>query len=470
MQAKPDAFLSYARFDDEDGEITDFRKRLSRTVRQVSGEPFNVFQDVEGIGIGERWKDKLDEMLDQVRFFIPILTPSFFRSEPCRLELRTFLNLEEKVGRRDLVLPIYWVTCPILEEVHLKDDDELAQEIDERHRWDWRDLLFEDLASPACKRELHTLSTQIERARRSAMRLSKIAEPSAAGKNNESGLNSPKLKPSPIKPNKRLLRKQALKKSAPATQPQTPGSIFKDIEEFWCPEMVKIKSGSFLMGSPKDESGHLADEGPQHRVIIRRDFALGRYPVTFEEYDYFCEATDRDRPQDFGNGRNYRPVINVSFDDAEAYCSWLSDITNARYRLPTEAEWEFACRAGTESAYAFGDELTEKQANFGWSVGLTSEVGTFPANGWHLHDMHGNVWEWCADSRRVYEEDSVVDPAGSGTTRVIRGGSWDDSAQELRSACRDAVPRGRQAEVIGFRCARDLYEEESVTETLLDLD
>ncbi|MGH1478396.1 MAG: TIR domain-containing protein [Geminicoccales bacterium] len=141
MPTKPDAFLSYTRFVSEEGEITAFRQRLRRTAQQVSGEPFQIFQDVddeEGIGLGERWKYKLDEMLDKARFFIPILTPSYFRSEPCRQKPRMFLDLEQKVGRRDLMLPIYWISCPVLEEGHLKAADELALEIDERQRWDWQ--------------------------------------------------------------------------------------------------------------------------------------------------------------------------------------------------------------------------------------------------------------------------------------------------------------------------------------------
>lgn len=181
MAQKPDAFLSYTRFDDEEGEISAFRERLSRTVRQVSGEPFAIFQDVDddaGIALGERWKDKLDEMLDQTRFFIPILTPSFFRSEPCRQELRTFLDLEQKVGRRDLVLPIYWITCPVLEEVYLKAKDELAQIIDDRQRWDWRELIFEDLTSAACRNAMHSLATQIARARRLILRVATSEETS----------------------------------------------------------------------------------------------------------------------------------------------------------------------------------------------------------------------------------------------------------------------------------------------------
>ncbi|MGI9490878.1 MAG: SUMF1/EgtB/PvdO family nonheme iron enzyme, partial [Geminicoccaceae bacterium] len=293
MPTKPDAFLSYTRFDDEEGEITAFRQRLSRTVRQVSGEPFNIFQDVddqEGIGLGERWKDKLDEMLDQARFFIPILTPSFFRSEPCKQELRTFLDLERKVGRRDLVLPIYWIACPVLEEGHLKAKDELAQEIDDRQRWDWRELLFEELTSPACRRELHALSTQIERARRNVLRVVETAEPARVGEPTRTSTQpskptqARKPEPKPSKP------KSVAKKSRPEPTLWTPGEVFRDIDEPWCPEMVKIPAGTFAMGSPKSEKGRWHNEGPQHEVTISKDFAIGRYPVTFKEYDQILLA------------------------------------------------------------------------------------------------------------------------------------------------------------------------------------
>ena len=218
--------------------------------------------------------------------------------------------------------------------------------------------------------------------------------------------------------------------------------------------MVKIPAGTFLMGSPEDEKERLAEEGPQHEVTISRDFALGRYPVTFEEYDHFCDAAGREKPEDEGWGRGRRPVINVSHEDAEAYCAWLSKMAKASYRLPTEAEWEYACRAGTRSAYSFGDEISKKQANFDWTIGKTTEVGAYPVNGWNLHDMHGNVWEWCADAPRGYEKDAVTDPKGHGTRRVLRGGSWSHNAQFLRSAGRDWLAPDVRYYFIGFRCAR----------------
>ena len=152
MAAKPDAFLSYTRFDDRRGKISEFREWLSDAVEEVSGHPFDIFQDIEGIGLGEKWQDVLDQMLDQARFFMPILTPKFFNSGPCRDELTKFLELERKTGRQDLVLPIYWITCPVLEEGHLNAKDELVQAIDERQRWDWRELRYEAFESREVQR------------------------------------------------------------------------------------------------------------------------------------------------------------------------------------------------------------------------------------------------------------------------------------------------------------------------------
>ena len=130
-------------------------------------------------------------------------------------------------------------------------------------------------------------------------------------------------------------------------------TVFQDAP--FAPEMAVIPPGRFLMGSPEHEPERDDHEGPQHEVTIESRFALGRFPVTFAEYDVFCDETDRDKPEDEGWGRGRRPVINVSWEDAEAYCQWLTERTGAAYRLPSEAEWEYACRAGTASRWSFGD-------------------------------------------------------------------------------------------------------------------
>jgi formylglycine-generating enzyme required for sulfatase activity len=131
-----------------------------------------------------------------------------------------------------------------------------------------------------------------------------------------------------------------------------------------------------------------------------------------------------------------------------------SEVTKARYRLPAEAKWEYACRARDRDAYTFGNTISDQQANFGWNVDQATEVGAYPANGWNLHDMHGNVWEWCADAPRTYKPEPVTDPKGSGTRHVLRGGSWLNDAQDLRSAGRYADEPDVRSNSIGFRCAR----------------
>jgi hypothetical protein len=164
------------------------------------------------------------------------------------------------------------------------------------------------------------------------------------------------------------------------------GAVFQDRED--TPALVVIPAGRFQMGSPKDEKGRSQmmgwlkdeeerdDEEAQHEVRIERRFALGRYPVTFEEYDRFAEATGQEGPGDEGWGRGKRPVINVSWEDAQAYLAWLSRETGRSYRLPSEAEWEYACRAGTATRYAWGNEITPENANYGDIDGQTTEVGS----------------------------------------------------------------------------------------------
>ncbi len=196
MLAKPDAFLSYTRFDDKKHRISEFRSELSYVVQSVSGEPFDIFQDIDdedGIALGKKWQDVLDEMLDRARFFIPILTPSFFMSQPCRDELSKFLELEEKAGRHDLVLPIYWIGCPVLEEPHLKAQDELAQAIDERQRWDWRKFRHRSIDSAEVAEQLEALGTEIERARRSVLRV--VESPKKAVGEQQAGRPLSRTKP-----------------------------------------------------------------------------------------------------------------------------------------------------------------------------------------------------------------------------------------------------------------------------------
>ena len=254
----------------------------------------------------------------------------------------------------------------------------------------------------------------------------------------------------------------------------SPGRVFHDAPI--APEMVVIPAGDFLMGSPEAEKRRYEEEGPQHRVVIPTPFALGKYAVTFEEFDHFVSESGHGHHPDSNRwSRGSRPVIDVNWDDAVAYCRWLSEETGHDYRLPTEAEWEYACRAGTTTPFYFGETIGTDQANYDgnyttYGNGLeakfrkkTMKVGQFPANAFGLHEMHGNVWEWCADCHEKDAYDKHIDvypnmvgDLESSGKRVIRGGSWINRPKNLRSATRTCVPTGDRYYFLGFRIARTL--------------
>ena len=240
-----------------------------------------------------------------------------------------------------------------------------------------------------------------------------------------------------------------------------------------CPDMVVVPAGSFMMGSPEDEVERAQDEGPQHRVAFARPFAVGRTEVTFEQWDA-CVADGGcgHAPRDPGWGRGKRPVVNVSWDDITGqYLPWLSRKTGQTYRLPTEAEWEYAARAGTRTPFHTGDHITTDDANFdgtgsyaGSARGVyrqkTLEAGSFKPNAFGLHDMHGNVWEWVADCFAEGYDGAAVDGSARGgppgCARVLRGGSWIDRPRVLRSAYRGHLSAQARFIYRGFRLARDL--------------
>ena len=250
-----------------------------------------------------------------------------------------------------------------------------------------------------------------------------------------------------------------------------PGDTFHDCPE--CPEMVVVPAGSFLMGSPESENRRDEDEGPQHRVRIPKPFAVGRFEVTFAEWDA-CVADggcNGYRPDDQGWGRGNRPVINVSWEHAKAYVRWLSRETEKSYRLLSEAEWEYVARAGTTTPFHTGRTITTDRANFdgnytynGSAKGQyrkrTTSVGIFASNRFGLHDVHGNVWEWTEDcwndSYAGAPDDGAPWTRGDCSRRVLRGGSWYSEPGSLRSANRGRNTSDDRSSSSGFRIARTL--------------
>jgi formylglycine-generating enzyme required for sulfatase activity len=219
----------------------------------------------------------------------------------------------------------------------------------------------------------------------------------------------------------------------------TPGKVFDDCLKDGTkgPEMVVIPAGTFRMGDI--QGGGSSNEQPVHEVSVKR-FAMGRYEVTFAEYDKFAEATGRTKPDDKSWGRGNRPVINVSWNDVTAYAKWLSQQTGHHYRLPTEAEWEYSARAGTETKYWWGNNIGSNRANCsncGDSFQYTAPVGSFKPNPFGLYETAGNVWEWtCSEYEGRYsgKEQRCAKSAGR---FAARGASWYDRARRARSAFRN---------------------------------
>ena len=239
-----------------------------------------------------------------------------------------------------------------------------------------------------------------------------------------------------------------------------PGESFRDFLRSGGlgPEMVVVPAGRFLMG---DLSGDgMSRERPVREVTISQPFAIGKYEITFEDYQRFLGPAAP--PGDEGWGRGSRPVINVSWAEAVAYVSWLSAETGQRYRLPSEAEWEYAARAGTTTAFSWGDDGGENFANCAscgsppWGGNQSAPVGSFPANPWGLFDMHGNVWEWVRDcANEDYNgapSDGSAWEAGDCAKRVVRGGAFDFGAKISRSSYRFSLPPDISY-AFGFRVA-----------------
>ena len=243
-----------------------------------------------------------------------------------------------------------------------------------------------------------------------------------------------------------------------------PGSSFRDTLSGGGkgPVMVVIPAGRFMMGCVSGQNCY-DREKPVHEVVIARPFAISKYEITFEDYDRF---TYPNKVDDEGWGRGRRPIINVSWDDATEYAAWLSAQTGKRYRLPTEAEWEYAARAGSTTKYSWGNDIGHNRANCdnencGDSYEYTAPVGSFPANAWGLHDMLGNVFEWVQDcwngSYAGAPGDGNAWASGDCSQRVGRGGAWESPFPWLlRSAFRFRIDRANRFNFYGFRLAQDL--------------
>ena len=257
--------------------------------------------------------------------------------------------------------------------------------------------------------------------------------------------------------------------------------ISSSMEEEMFPDMIEVEGGTFTMGSPNTEKKRHDNNHRerQHEVTIEKPFAVGIYPVTVEQFRAFVENINHKIDNDyreipFTQQIRDHPVVCVSWDEAKKYVEWLSRNTEKKYRLLSEAEWEYAARAGTKTVYHFGDIISNEQANY-QSTG-TVEVDKYPGNQFGLYGMHGNVWEWVEDrwhDNYVSDNEIIAPRDGSSwneecekyrgkDTRVLRGGSWVNGPARLRSAERTWYVASGTSKYLGFRVARTVEKVELV--------
>ena len=319
-----------------------------------------------------------------------------------------------------------------------------------------------DAASrPAEERESATASRAVDPAPGSG----ELAEPPAVS----AAVEAAPTPVDPVEARPAPSGREAPERTVARLTPPAPGTVFRDCPQ--CPEMVVIPAGRFVMGSPADEPQRKRTEGPQREVSIR-SFALAKFETRFDEWDTcLAEGGCSHRPADRGWGSGAQPVIHVSWNDAQEYIAWLSVHTGESYRLPSEAEWEYAARAGTTGHHHHGDCMTSDLANFNahWPTHGCPRgeyrrrpvaVGSFPANPFGLHDMHGNVWQWVQDCANNNYRGAPVDGSawmrGNCNRGTVRGGAWHDWGLWLRAAARYSFPRDSRHAVGGFRVAREL--------------
>jgi len=255
-------------------------------------------------------------------------------------------------------------------------------------------------------------------------------------------------------------------------------SAFRDCAD--CPEMVVVPAGKFQMGSLESEQAHHDDESPLHTVTFAKSFAIGKYEVTFDEWDACVAAKACETVADEGWGRGRHPVLNVNFDMAQGYAKWLSKQTGKQYRVPSEAEWEYAARGGSTTRWFWGEDSKRacefanvgdesvKQEHPDWprhdcndGYAKTAPVGSFKPNGFGLHDTVGNVWEWVEDCYNPSYQGAPADGrawlTGDCVRRIDRGGGWYNKPDAVRSAQRyGGDDPARKNNTLGFRVVRTL--------------
>ncbi|MGZ0189226.1 MAG: SUMF1/EgtB/PvdO family nonheme iron enzyme [Alphaproteobacteria bacterium] len=460
------AFWSYAHADDEHdrGRLLQLRALLEAELHGQGVDDFAIWHDRNDISWGHAWRDSIESGLEGAVFFIPVLSPNWFRSKPCRDEAWRFIRHEEERGEGQLILPLLYLDAPRLWQAAEKADADLAAILQARQfeRWPHRHIDQETLAARETITGLATaFADRIDAPAALPAQRAPDPAPPPASTQPPARVKRPTVAPP--------LPRSSAQRAPVDGRPDWTGAWasawdedrYGAWQEFTLGDATQrlrwIPSGSFTMGSPPDEDGRDDDEGPQHRVTLTKGFWLFDTPVT----QGLWTACGLGNQSEFQNEGARRPVENVSWQDALGFLTVLAhriDFGDLQPVLPTEAQWEYACRAGTMTPYSFGPGLSPVLANYDESgIKETKTVGSYPSNKWGLYDMHGNVWEWCADALRDYQDAPATDPRGAldskESSRVIRGGSWFGLARFVRATYRSSYVPGDRIDNLGFRCA-----------------
>jgi formylglycine-generating enzyme required for sulfatase activity len=445
MAAK--VFISYRRDDSR------YQARMIHAAFCKAIPSDHVFMDVDSIPPGANFREILKDWVDQCGVLLALIGPGWIDARDPKTNMRRldsnsdFVRIEigEALKRRIPVVPM------ILDGTPIPDVDRLPGDL--KGLAD-RQAVFVDY---------RTFDADVERLIRK-LRLTQ-------GDARTGSPERPTSAPVPASSSDRYRAEGRIKVDARIVHGAPDGLFlpgngkvewFQDYESG--PEMVVVPAGSFIMGSPQSEEGRENDEGPQRKVTFANPFAVGRFAVTFDEWDACAADGSRKgyRPDDHHAwGRGQRPVNCVSWNDAQAYIEWLAKKTEKPYRLLSEAEWEYAARAGSMTAFWWGDSISTDKANYSQhQLGKTIPVNWFDPNPWGLYQVHGNVWEWTED---CYDDgyygaplDGSVSTSGDCSQRVIRGGSWDSGPEDLRSASRSRFTTNIRYLVLGFRVGRTL--------------
>jgi formylglycine-generating enzyme required for sulfatase activity len=411
-----------------------------RVVTALKDHGLSVWWD-DGLNPKSAWDSEIEEAIGTAATVVVLWTPRSVSSEWVRTEAHYAQD-------RGKLVPVMVENCTIPLAFMLRQTINLCEWRGERDHRQWRKLLawIADLAAtkPGNANIPQALGAAQPNAFRDVVGRLASGDPVVDG--------------------------QLVNASTPA------GTAFRDGASL--PMMRIVPHGSFLLGSPPAEPGRSVTEGPQKRIEIPAPFAVGIFPVLVSEFETIMGSRPSEavpepaspgwigffkRPQAPATVRAplnpAAPITNVSFDDAQAFVTRISSMTGESYRLPSEAEWEYACRAGSRTTYSFGDAIDASMALFGASAGPVAP-GSFRANSFGLYDMHGNVREWTADLWHESYEATPLDgrPAieGHAAMRLVRGGGWSDTAPMLRSAVRMRATQSTRSNVIGFRVARAL--------------